>query len=137
VGVGAREEQICQLALEVEADIERAREAVLVGRLRDAVGTGRGGAVGLEAVLAALVARRVDTLLVSEGFESPGWRCRSCGFLGLRGPACPVCAATMDRVDDVVEEAVEEALVQSCRVAICAASADLDVHGRIGALLRY
>jgi peptide chain release factor subunit 1 len=135
--VGASEEEVCQAALEVEADIERAREAVLVGRLRDALGTRRGAVAGLEPVLAALVARRVDTLLVSEGFEAPGWRCRSCAFVGPRGPTCPVCAMPMDRVDDVVEEAVEEALVQSCRVAICDGNADLDVLGRIGALLRY
>jgi peptide chain release factor subunit 1 len=43
----------------------------------------------------------------------------------------------MDPVDDVVEEAVEEALAQSCRVTVCAGNADLDVLGRIGALLRY
>jgi hypothetical protein len=43
----------------------------------------------------------------------------------------------MDLVDDVVEEAVEEALIQSCRVAVCDGNADLDVLGRIGALLRY
>jgi peptide chain release factor subunit 1 len=137
VPVGASEEDICHAALAVEADIERAREAVLVARLRDALGTGRGGVAGLDGVLAALVARRADTLLVSEDFESPGWRCRSCAFISARGPNCPVCGATMDMVDDVVEEAVEEALNQSCRVAVCTASADLDVLGRIGALLRY
>jgi hypothetical protein len=43
----------------------------------------------------------------------------------------------MDRVDDVVAEAVEDAVGQSCRVAVCAASADLDVLGQVGALLRY
>ena len=137
VPVGASEEEICQAALEVEADIERAREAVLIARLRDGLGARRGAVAGLESVLAALVARRVDTLLVSEGFEAPGWRCRSCTFIGAKGAACPVCATPMDRVEDVVEEAVEEALTQSCRVAICTDNADLDVLGRIGALLRY
>jgi hypothetical protein len=43
----------------------------------------------------------------------------------------------MVAVDDVVEEAVEAALAQSCRVEICVGNADLDVLGRIGALLRY
>jgi len=38
---------------------------------------------------------------------------------------------------DVVEEAVEEALAQSCEVEICVGNADLDVLGGIGALLRY
>jgi len=43
----------------------------------------------------------------------------------------------MDGVEDVVEEAVEEALGQSCRVEICVGNADLDVMGGIGALVRY
>ena len=137
VAVNASEEEITQAALSVEADVEREREGASVQRLRDAIGTGRGGVAGLEAVLGALVARRVDTLLVSDGYEAPGWRCRSCSFVGARGPGCPVCSATMDRVDDVVEEAVEDALAQSCRVTVCVENADLDVLGRIGALLRY
>ena len=137
IPVGARDDEIAQAALEVEAGVERAREAALVERLRQAVGAGTGAAVGLPDVLAALVARRVETLLVSEGFEAPGWRCRACGHVGLRGRRCPLCTAEMDQVDDVVEEAVEEALNQSCRLSICRANPDLDVLGRIGAVLRF
>jgi hypothetical protein len=36
-----------------------------------------------------------------------------------------------------VEEAVDVALGQSCRVVVCDGNADLDVLGRVGALLRY
>jgi len=43
----------------------------------------------------------------------------------------------MVQVDDVIEEAVEEAIAQSCDVEICVGNADLDVLGRVGALLRY
>jgi peptide subunit release factor 1 (eRF1) len=117
--------------------VERAREAALVDRLRRAVGAGNAGVAGLDRVLDALVARRVDLLLVSEGFEAPGWRCPTCAWVGTRGRRCPVCAAAMDQVADVVEEAVEEALTQACRVAFCRDNADLDVLGRVGALLRY
>ena len=138
VPVNSPDPVITEAALEVEAGIERAKEAKLVARLRDAVGAGNGGVAGLAPVLAALVERRVDTLLVSDGYEAPGWRCPSCGHLAVRGPACPVCpSASMTRVDDVVEEAVEEALAQSCKVEVTVANADLDVLGRIGALLRF
>ncbi|MEA2829169.1 MAG: peptide chain release factor subunit 1 [Actinomycetota bacterium] len=137
IPVAARDDEIAQAALEVEAGVERAREAALVERLRQAVGGGTGAAVGLADVLAALVARRVETLLVSEGYEAPGWRCRACGYVGVRGRGCPLCAAEMHQVDDVVEEAVEEALNQSCHLAMCRANPDLDVLGRIGAILRF
>ncbi len=92
---------------------------------------------GLSGVLSSLVERRVDTLLLSDGYEAPGWRCRACGYIGIKGPACPVCPSAMERVDDVVEEAVAEARNQSCRVEVVVDNADLDVLGRIGALLRF
>lgn len=137
IPVTASDAQVREAALAVEADIERAKEAALVQRLRDAVGAHRGGVAGLPETLTALVERRVDTLVVSDGFEAPGWRCPSCSYVCVRGPKCPVCDTQMTQVDDVVEEAVEEALAQSCRVAICVGNADLDVLGRIGALLRF
>jgi peptide subunit release factor 1 (eRF1) len=102
------------------------------------VGAGVGsGVAGLDAVLRALVEHRVDTLLVSDGFEVPGWRCRNCDHLAKVGRSCPLCGTDMDQVTDVVEEAVESALAQSSRVIVCDGNADLDCLGRIGALLRF
>ena len=106
-------------------------------RLRDAAGAHNRGVVGLDATLRALVERRVDTLLVSHGFEQEGWRCAACAYVSRVGRTCPVCNTEMQFVEDVVEEAIEEALAQSCDVEICFGNADLDVLGRIGALLRY
>jgi peptide subunit release factor 1 (eRF1) len=137
VTTGAPVEEIRAAALQLETRLERQKEAAEVQRLREAIGAGRRGVAGLAPVLQALVERRVERLLVSQGFVAPGWRCPSCSYLGQVGRACPICGEEMDRVDDVVEEAVEEALAQSCRVEICVGNADLDVLGRIGALLRY
>jgi peptide subunit release factor 1 (eRF1) len=137
VPVGASEDQIRTAALEVEADVERRGEAALVARLRDGAGQRRRAVTGLVPTLEALVQRRVDHLIVSDGYVEPGWRCRACRYLGRVGRRCPVCDAEMAEVNDVVGEAVDEALTQSCRVEICVDNADLDVLGRIGALLRF
>jgi peptide chain release factor subunit 1 len=137
VPVGAREDEVREAAVATEDEVLRRREAADVERLRAAAGMGDGAAVGLDDVLRAIVERRVDTLLVSDGFEAPGWRCPSCDFLATRGPSCPVCSARMQHADDVVEEAVQEALNQSCHLEVCRDNADLDVLGRIGALLRF
>jgi peptide subunit release factor 1 (eRF1) len=137
IPVGAPEDEIVSTALEVEARVEREREAALVERLRQALGSGNGAVAGIGDVLEALVARRAETLLVSEGYEAPGWRCRGCAYVGIRGRRCPMCEAEMEQVDDVVEEAVQEGLAQSCRLAICRDNADLDVLGRIAALVRF
>ncbi|MDQ1565128.1 MAG: hypothetical protein QOF96_8 [Actinomycetota bacterium] len=136
ISATAGPDEVRQAALCVEAAVARRNEAALVDRLRDAVGAG-GGVAGLEPTLAALVERRVELLLVSDGYETEGWRCRSCQYLGPLGRRCPVCTNSMDLVDDVVEEAVEEALANKCRVQMVRENADLDVLGRIGAILRF
>ena len=136
ISATAGPDEVRQAALSVEEAVARRDESALVERLRGAVATGAGVA-GLDGTLAALVERRVDVLLVSDGFETEGWRCRSCRYLGPLGRRCPVCAQAMDLVDDVVEEAVEEALANKCRVQMVRENADLDVLGRIGALLRF
>jgi peptide chain release factor subunit 1 len=137
IATTAGPDEVRQAALTVEAAHARRSEAALVERLRNAIGTGSGGVAGLEATLAALVERRVDVLLVSDGYATEGWRCRSCRYLGPKGRTCPVCKNSMDLVDDVVEEAVQEALANKCRVQIVRENADLDVLGRIGAVLRF
>jgi peptide chain release factor subunit 1 len=134
---GASDAEVCAAALEVERAIERKKEAQAVQKLRDAVGADARGAAGLVPTLGALAERRVATLLVSQGYEEGGWRCPTCDNLFAKGPTCPVDGAEMERLEDVVEEAVQHALGQGARVEVCVGNADLDVLGRIGALLRY
>jgi peptide subunit release factor 1 (eRF1) len=137
VPVGASAQEIQTAALEVEAAADRRRQAELVDRLREAAATGRRGVAGLRAVIDALNTHRVDRLAVSAGYEESGWRCTACGALALVGRSCGACGSGMDFVDDVVEEVIEEGLRQKSRVEICSGNPDLDVLGRIGALLRY
>jgi peptide chain release factor subunit 1 len=137
VGVGASAADVLAAAEAVEAEVERAREAALVARLREAAATGRRGVAGLGPTLTALAQHRVERLVVSKGFSQEGWRSPDTGALALVGPKHPDTGVTMDRVSDVVEDAIEEALTQGIPVTICVGDADLDVLGRIGALLRY
>jgi peptide chain release factor subunit 1 len=137
VSPAASLDEIRRAALDVERFVERRKEAELVGRLRDAVGSGSKGVAGLDATLQALVERRVEVMFVSQGYVETGWRCERCDYLCHLGPTCPVDGSQMTHVDDIVEEAVDTALNQSCRVEVCVNNADLDVLGRIGALLRF
>jgi peptide chain release factor subunit 1 len=137
VGVPAGMGEIREAVLDVEREVERQREAEAVARLRQAVASGQRATVGLATVLAAVGEHRVDRLLVSAGYAEAGWSCRGCGHLGLVGRICPICGDGLVPVDDIVEQAVERALAQSCQVEICVDNPDLDVLGRIGALLRY
>lgn len=120
----------------VEEATERAREARLVQRLLDAVGAGGKAVTGLPGVLEALAQRRVEHLIVSHEYEAEGWRCEETGALHAVRPHRDD-PSTLRPVEDVVEEAIDDALAQGGEVEICVGNADLDVHGRIGALLRY
>lgn len=122
-------------AVAVEREIAQARAEALVAKLRDRLGSGRAVA-GLEAVGDALTDRRVETLIVSDGFHETGWRCHTCRGFASVGPQCS-CGAELHRVRDVVSAAVDEAVRQSAEVAVVSDAPDLDVVGRIGALLRY
>ena len=137
VPVGATYNDVLAAAQVIEAEVERRREAEVVERLRSAVGAGRLGVAGLGPVVDALAGHRVETLLVSQGYVESGWRCAGCHALAVIGRRCKRCGTDMAEVDDLVEESVEAALAQSCQVEICIGNADLDVLGRIGALLRY
>lgn len=129
--------EIRTCAMEAEEKAERRGEAELVGRLREEVGAKARGVAGLEPTLAALAAQRVDRLFVSHGYEAEGWRCEACHRLATVGRTCPGCGREMVHTHDLVEEATRLALEQGTRVEVCLGNADLDVLGRIGALLRY
>jgi hypothetical protein len=101
------------------------------------VHTGGRGIAGLAPTLDALNERRVERLVVSKGYAAEGWRCPDTGALALVGPNHAATGTPMERVDDVVEDAIEEALTQGVPVRLCISNADLDVLGQIGALLRY
>lgn len=131
--VRATHEKVCDTARSCAATAERDDERQAVERLR----SGHHAVSGLDAVLDALYERRVETLLVSDGYVVEGWRCGSCSKIASLGPKCPKCGETLNKVHDVVEEAVEDALSQKCKVDFCLDNADLDVAGRIGALLRF
>jgi peptide subunit release factor 1 (eRF1) len=137
VGVTASLSEVRDAAEAVEADVERAREAAQVARLKEAAATGRRGVVGLAGTLKALNEHRVERLVVSKGFAQDGWRCPETSVLATVGPTNPQNGVTMVRVEDVVEDAIEVALSQGIPVTICVANADLDVLGSIGGLLRY
>jgi len=137
LAIGAPVETIRDAAMTAEIELERRREQGLLDELRGRLGRNDRAVAGLTAVLDALADRRVERLLVSGGYHEEGWSCGACGALAKVGPSCPRCGEALRDEQDVVAAAVDAALAASCRVDVCDGSADLDVLGRIGALLRF
>jgi peptide chain release factor subunit 1 len=118
-----------------EDETRREREAL--DALQAGVASGGRGAAGLEATLAALNERRVETLLYEAGYTAAGVQCRSCGWIGPEVAECPVDAGPLDPRENVMESAVELTLEQAAGVMVVRRHDDLAVHGRIGAVLRF
>ena len=116
-------------------DWTRRCERDLLDRLTEGVGRGDRGAAGLGAVLAALNEARVEALLISPGFHSPGGRDPGTGLL-FGGDQSPD-GAQLEQVGDVVEAAIEKAIEQSAKVIVVRHHDDLGPLGGIGAVLRY
>lgn len=120
----------------MEAEERRAEEGAL-DRLRERSQDGR-GARGLGDVLEALTERRVETLILEDGFAAAGAVCPNCGWLGpAEAASCPADGTDTERRDDIADLAIGRALGQSAAVLV---PRDGDVAGELGgiaAILRF
>jgi peptide chain release factor subunit 1 len=120
--------------------VDEKRETEALDRLEEGVGTGGRGAAGLESTIAALNERRVEILLLGDNFDAAGVYCRSCGWVGtdLELRECPADGGALERRDDIAENAVELAILQSAQVLRVRQHGErLERHGSIGAVLRF
>jgi peptide chain release factor subunit 1 len=120
-------------------ELEEAREREALDRLGDGSGPPARAATGLDDVLASLNERRVETLLLVNGFSAPGTVCPTCNWLGPEGPArCPVDDTPLEPRQDIVEPAVELALRQSAGVLpLRRHDSELRKRGGVAAVLRF
>lgn len=129
-------EQVREAVTPLLEAADREREDAALERLEQGLGAGGRAAAGLEGVLEALNERRVELLLFEEGASFPGVSCPHCGWLGVDVANCPADGTPVERHENVVEEAVEAAVLQSAE-AIPFAADRLAGHGRIAAVLRF
>jgi len=115
------------------------RDAELLERIDQGLGTGGRAVKGLNDVLLAVHERRIDTLVVQEGFTAKGVCCPQCGWLGVSaGGQCPADGTMTDVVENIVEMAVGRALGQDAGVRyLPVVDTDIESKGSIAALLRF
>ncbi len=131
------EDVVAAAAGEIER-VEREHERAKLDRLIEGVGTGGHGVAGLDETLGALNERRVETLLIAEGFTASGSLSADSGLLHPQETGTsPVDGSELVRRDDIVESAIESALAQSAQVLVVRYHDDLTRHGSIGAILRF
>ena len=138
ISMTAKEQDVLEKAMEIVRKEDRKREHQLIQRVMTAAGKGREGVLGLERVLGALHDGRLQVLLVSEGFRSPGYTCESCGFLTSKKIArCPYCGGKIATIPDAVELAVRQSLQNDLEVEFVQGEPGMAEIGHIAALLRY
>jgi peptide chain release factor subunit 1 len=119
----------------IERD-ERERERAWLDRLRSEIGRDARGVAGLEPTLAALNERRVEAILIQQGFRTDGYATQNADFLSTKPGTSPTGDELQHR-EDVIEPALESALEQSAEVVVVRHHADLEPLGSIGAVLRF
>jgi peptide subunit release factor 1 (eRF1) len=132
-------EQVRDAAAPVMDEVDRSREREALDRVVEGVSAGGRGAAGLEDTLAALNERRVETLLVVEGYNASGVHCRQCGWVGPDSTgSCPADGGELEQRDDVIESAIELAIMQSAEVLVTHHHRDeLESRGGLAAVLRF
>jgi peptide chain release factor subunit 1 len=120
-------------------DLVARRDDELLAKIDEGLGKGDRAVSGLGDVLTAVHERRLDTLVIQEGFTAKGTRCPQCGWLGVSaGGQCPADGTMTDVVDNIVETAVGRAFGQDARVRYLAVDNEaIELKGSIAALLRF
>lgn len=134
----ASHSEVFERAMEVVLKDDRRREIEQVKAIVTAAAKGREGCIGLDNTLTAIKDGRVMTLLVNEGYRSPGYLCAGCGYLTSQSlETCPFCGSSFKRIPDVVDMAVNQVMKHGGDVEIIRDVPELEKAGNIGAILRY
>ena len=88
-------------------------------------------------VLSGLNEAKVDTVLVSEGYDAPGTVCPRCGYLSESAQECPVDGERMEHSESILDEAIEKVEETSATWFVVQDADALKNEGSIAALLRY
>ena len=122
---------------QLQAEGERRREAILVKRLRQELGSSARGASGLHQVLDRLNDASVETLLIDRRFDAAGVYCPECGYLAVQGKRCPADGEILIPVESIVEKIIERSYAVSAEVVVFKQTEDVTDLGGVAALLRF
>jgi hypothetical protein len=134
-----------ELASAVDQAVETREQEIRRARAEELVQTAphEGAILGVAPVIAALLAARVETLVLSEAFpaDAPGWACRACRAFGegAAQAACPACGRAEVEPVSLREELGSQALAQGAAVHFVESRAvpAFDARGGVGAFARY
>lgn len=137
IDMNAGEHEVREKAIQLLQAANAEREKKLVQTLLATHARGGQAVLGLDDTLEAISNRRVQTLVVSDGFQMPGFVEHNSGFIVANLAKSPLSERELTAADDVINDAFTFCLNQGGQVEVISDNADLDNAGKIGALLRF
>lgn len=137
IDMNAGEHEVRKEAIKLLQAANAAREKKLVETLLGTQASGGQAVIGLDDTLEAVSNRRVQTLLISDGYQMPGFVDFSSGFVVANLAKSPLSDKELTAVDDVIDSAFTLSLSQGAHVEVIRDDPNLDQAGKIGALLRF
>jgi peptide chain release factor subunit 1 len=129
---------VMERSLEILEEWDHQKDARLISTIVTAAAKGGNGVVRLDDTLSAVHAGNVQTLIISDGYRAPGYRCTHCAYLSSQPQEqCGFCGNPVEEIEDAVEFAVRRVLADGGEVEVVKANPQLEKAGNIGALLRY
>lgn len=135
--IEAGETEVRRYALNQLREVNAERESQLVDRLVNLSAMGGNAVTGLDDTLQAVSDKRVETLIISDGFRVPGYAQATSGYVVANLTRSPLNESELVEVPDAVEAAVIHTVNQGGHVEIIAENPALEAAGRIGAILRF
>jgi peptide chain release factor subunit 1 len=129
---------IIEVALKEEKKIETEEDNAILEHLLTTVEKEGLAVKGINEVLRSIPLGACQVLVVDEEYRVPGYVCEDCAYLAVEEGLCPFCKKETLPVEDVIEEAMEEVLLQRGEIKYITTDAPrLTEIFRIGAFLRY
>ncbi len=131
------ESEVRRRALELLHQVNAEREDQLVERLVTLHAMAANAVVGLDDTLQAVSDKRVEALVISDGYRYPGYVHETSGYVIANLARSPLAENELAEVEDVIDAAVAQTVAQGGHVEIITEHPALEAAGRIGAILRY
>lgn len=131
------ETEVRERSLALLAEINQKREDQLVEKMVSLAAQGSTAVVGLAPTLRMISDGRVETLIISDGYRTPGYIHEETGYITAGTDDEMFADGNFRETVDVVENAVTRTLEYSGHVEFINENQRLEEAGRIGAILRY
>lgn len=138
IDMNAGEHEVRRQTIRLMQEANARREESLVQKMITSAAKGTNATIGLDNTLKAVGEGRVQTLVISDGYRTPGYIHDGSAYLTIHENAdSPFGDGSWRQVNDVIEAAVHRTMEQGGQVEIVSENNQLEEAGQIGALLRY